>query len=231
MQRLAARTQKGPNRFSAISRCRIDGSALQERWWAPVAKTLGGLGVGLHRLHRRGAQRSGLCKPSRNALLHEAHRGRCSLASHGGAEYRHGRHERRKLVLPDLASLVPSLCLVGAHFRQPLQILLVVQECGCHGRALVAVRRDVLMLLRLQLLRLVQLKALLLDNVVLFLHLCVVRGHSLHLLRVNVRLLSTKVVKQALESFDDAIGMELVVLHRDPWLLEQRGELVSALAA
>mmetsp|Transcript_90910 Transcript_90910/g.256266 ORF Transcript_90910/g.256266 Transcript_90910/m.256266 type:complete len:596 (-) Transcript_90910:347-2134(-) len=183
---------------------------------------------GIHGIRVRG---NGLGHADADTLLHETDRGSRGLFFDGALDDANGLGERGKLGRADLGALIPSLRLVLAHLRERVRVLLVVEQGRLHcGQALVG-RLGVGNSLVLLLLGLFELVVQRLDRVGLGLgeHLELCEGVCLDL--VSRDLFCAEVVLELLQERKNAVGVEVVVLHRDlvGWrLLQQRDGLGGA---
>mmetsp|Transcript_21074 Transcript_21074/g.57610 ORF Transcript_21074/g.57610 Transcript_21074/m.57610 type:complete len:330 (+) Transcript_21074:1090-2079(+) len=185
----------------------------------------------LHSFHGRGAPSHGLCQPDAHALLHEADCLRRGVALDIPLHNPDSGREGRELVLAGLGPLVPSLCLVGAHARELLEVLLIFEKDGRGEGKLLAGRGDLILRLCLLFLGVVQLEVLLLEQCLLLLHERFVRVHGLHFLLVNGGFLRLEVLKELLQCPNDFVGVVLVVLHLNGrCLLQETGEVLSRVA-
>mmetsp|Transcript_71111 Transcript_71111/g.196353 ORF Transcript_71111/g.196353 Transcript_71111/m.196353 type:complete len:390 (+) Transcript_71111:1391-2560(+) len=115
--------------------------------------------------------------------------------------------------MPDGGALVPGLCLLGAHLRELLEVLLVIEQRGRNSRQFLAGRGDRLVREVLVLLVLLQIKVCLLDEIGLGLHEGLVSVNCFDLQLVHLVLLVLEVLEEPLKCRDDVVRVELVVLH------------------
>mmetsp|Transcript_112741 Transcript_112741/g.318934 ORF Transcript_112741/g.318934 Transcript_112741/m.318934 type:complete len:586 (+) Transcript_112741:631-2388(+) len=186
-------------------------------------RRLCGLGRSLQRLHRALVASNGLRQPHAHSLLRKADRGRRRLLPDVARDDVDDLRQGVELVLPDLRALVPGLRLVAAHVRELHEVLLVIEERRGDSRKLLALGADLLRGALLLRLRVRELAGLALDGVRLVLHEDVVGGGGADLRLIDLDLLRTEVAQERLEGLDDAVRVELVVLHGHLRSLLQEG--------